>query len=382
MGASKRLMRVLGQSSWRMGSDRVEAYLTRSGGHLAPVRFRIANKWIEPYSVAPWHKEKLPKGTDAVLRMLRGDFFCLPFGGNATAFENEKHPPHGETATKDWKLMELQHSAGCTHAVFELPLTIRPGAVKKEILLRDGETVVYQRHTISRAAGAMPLGHHAMLKFPEEHGSGVLSTSRFVYGQVFPGMFEYPDVGGYQSLKPGATFESLKKVPLSTGGETDLTLYPARRGFEDLVMLVSDPGLELGWNAVVFARDGYVWFALRDPRVLKNTVLWISNGGRHYAPWNGRHTSVMGIEDVISNFHQGLAESASANAMTKRGMPTAMMLTPETPTVVNYISGVAAIPHGFDHVKAIEPGKRGVVLRAGSGKQVEVSLDVGFLRNA
>ncbi len=75
-------------------------------------------------------------------------------------------------------------------------------------------------------------------------------------------------------------------------------------------MLTADPKLPFAWSAVTFPKEGNVYFALRDPRVLRHTLLWISNGGRHYPPWNGRHTDVMGIEDATSYFHYGLAESA------------------------------------------------------------------------
>jgi len=82
-------------------------------------------------------------------------------------------------------------------------------------------------------------------------------------------------------------------------------VYPARRGFDDLVMLSADPDLPFAWNAVTFPAQRYVWFSLRDPRVLRHTIFWISNGGRHYAPWNGRHTGVLGLEDITSYFHMG-----------------------------------------------------------------------------
>jgi len=69
-----------------------------------------------------------------------------------------------------------------------------------------------------------------------------------------------------------------------TGQCTDLSKYPARRGFEDLVMIVSDPSVRLDWTAAAFPTLGYVWFGLKDVKVLRNTVFWFSNGGRHYAP--------------------------------------------------------------------------------------------------
>jgi len=142
-------------------------------------------------------------------------------------------------------------------------------------------------------SGLMDLGHHAMVQFPDRPGSGNLSTSRFLYGQVFPGLFETPENRGYTALRPGAEFTSLQRVPTQSGEVADLTSYPARRGYEDLVMLVSDASLPLAWTAVTFPQERFVWFALKNPRVLRQTVFWISNGGRHYPPWSSRHVNVM-----------------------------------------------------------------------------------------
>ena len=168
--------------------------------------------------------------------------------------------------------------------------------------------------------GPMCLGHHAMLKFPEAEGSGAISTSRFVYGQVLSAVFEQPELGGYSSLKMGAEFQSLQEVPTAAGGLADLSRYPARRGFEDLVMVVSDAGLPLAWTAVAFPRERFVWFALKDPKVLRETVLWMSNRGRHYPPWSSRHVNVMGLEEVTANFHLGLAASAAAESHFRQGL--------------------------------------------------------------
>ena len=181
----------------------------------------------------------------------------------------------------------------------------------------------------------MNLGHHAMLKFPDLPGSGFVTTSRFVYGQVFPQAFELPENLGYSWLKPGAEFKSLERVPTQNGETADLTRYPARRGFEDLVMLVSDAKAPFAWTAVSFPRERYVWFALKDPRVLRETVFWLSNGGRHYPPWNSRHVNVMGLEEVTSYFHLGLAESARTNPISRKGFPTCLALNPKKPLVVS-----------------------------------------------
>jgi hypothetical protein len=98
-------------------------------------------------------------------------------------------------------------------------------------------------------------------------------------------------------------------------------------------------------------------------------------------PWSGRHVNVMGLEDVTSYFHCGLAESAQDNALTARGYPTCVQLDPQRPFVVNYIMAVAPIPAGFDRVATIEagPGQDAVTLRAAGGATANVPLDLRFL---
>ncbi|MDQ3815760.1 MAG: hypothetical protein M3347_17750 [Armatimonadota bacterium] len=377
-------MRILGQPSWRLASDEVEAYVTEIGGHLGPVTFDRQKRRIQPYSVAPWAEEKLGPEIPPILKALRGDFFCLPFGGNEKPFRGERHLPHGESANARWKFESLERVGERTCLHLSLNTQVRPGHIDKRISLVAGHNAVYSQHIISGMSGPMNLGHHATLRFPDEPGSGVISSSPFVYGQVFVEPTELPEKRGYSMLEPGAEFDTLERVPTITGEETDLSRYPARRGFEDIAMIVADAAQPFAWTAVTFPRQRFVWFALKDPRVLRETVFWLSNGGRHYPPWNGRHVNVMGLEEVTAYFHHGLAESARPNPLTEKGFPTTVRLHPQQPLVVNYIMAVATIPAGFDRVAAIEPNedKNAVVLRASSGKTVRTALDVSFIHNA
>ena len=373
--------KVAGAESWFLRKGNVDAAVTQVGGHLAPVCFKIGKKVVQPYAVAPWTTESIAATEPPLMHVLRGDFFCMPFGGNATVYGKEKHPVHGQTANLKWKLSDVKQTDTELAATFSLRTTIRPGRVQKMIRLVADHHCIYSRHTLSGFSGPMPLGHHATLKFPDEPMSGFLSTSPFSFGQVYPAAFENPAVGGYQSLKPGAIFKSLLKVPMIDGSHADLTHYPARFGFEDLVMLVANPRQRLGWTAVAFPREGYVWFALKDTQVLRNTVMWMSNGGRHYAPWNSRHTHVLGLEEVTSYFHCGLAESANPNPLSRKGMSTAIELNPQKPTVVNYIMGVVGIPQDFDRVAAIhaDADRKHLTLVSTAGHEVRTPVDLGFL---
>jgi hypothetical protein len=374
-----KLTRFHGQASWRFSSDRIEAAITCRGGHLAPVRFHLPHGVVEPFSVAPWAEEKVEAKLPGLLQSLRGDFFCAPFGGNENPYRGELHPPHGEAANARWKLQSHQQSQAETELHLVLKTKVRSGRIDKMIRLRKGETALYCRHVLSEMTGKMNLGHHAMLKFPDAPGSGLIDTSPISFAQVLPVAFEKPAEGGYSSLKPGACFSSLDQVPALDGTLSDLSRYPARRGFEDLVMIVHEAKPEFAWTAVTFPEQRYVWFALKDPRILRSTVLWISNGGRHYPPWNGRHLNVMGLEDVTSYFHLGLAESAWPNPISERGIPTCVNLNARSPLVVNYIMAVAAIPKNWGRVKTITAGPQGVTLHPTAGKDVHVPLDAGFL---
>ena len=373
---------VYGQPSWRLASTQVEAFVTEVGGHLGPITFDRKGRRLQPYSVTPWAEEQTDRSLPPIIKALRGDFFCLPFGGNASPFGTERHPVHGETANARWQFRSLETKAGRSCLHLSLKTKVRPGQVDKRIWVVDGQNTVYSQHVVTGMSGPMNLGHHAMLKFPDSPGSGFVSTSRFVYGQVFPQAFELPENRGYSWLEPGAEFKSLRKVPTQKGGTADLTRFPARRGFEDLVMLVSDAKAPFAWTAVTFPGERYAWFALKDPRVLRETVFWLSNGRRHYPPWNSRHINVMGLEEVTSYFHLGLAESARANPISRKGFPTCLALNPKKPLVVPYIMGIADVPAGFDRVVSLRPvkGNGAILLKSASGKQAQAAVDVNFLQ--
>ncbi len=375
--------RVHGALSYSLRTDKVQLWVTQDGGQLAPVVFLHGARRVQPFSIAPWCEEAEARKLPVILRVLRGDFFCLPFGGNEKPFRGERHPLHGETANGRWNKVAQKSERGLRVLGLSLRTRIRKGRVDKEIVLDPSHHVVYQRHTIRGMKGPMCYGHHAMLQFPAREGCGLLSTSRFVVGRTAPRRFEDPPSGGYSLLSRDAEFGSLQRVPTTTWDNVDLSVYPARRGFEDLVQVVHDPTSEHAWFAVSFPRERHVWFSVKNPRVLSGTVLWFSNGGRHYPPWNGRHVGVLGVEDVTSFFHYGLAESAAPNPFSERGLRTSVNLDPDRPHVVPYAFACVSIPARFDRVAELhrsDDGKKAVLLST-SGKRVSVPFDWGFLEH-
>jgi hypothetical protein len=375
---------VHSQPSAILATKDVEVAVTTRGGHMAPVTFfRSSDRPVQPYSVSPWQDEAPLPMPAPVLVTLRGDFFCMPFGGNSAEVAGEKHPPHGEIVGEPWEVVGTKQAGDVSTLTMEIDTKVRKGRVIKELSLVDGQNAVYSRHTIEGFAGRAPLGHHATLAMPEKEGAVRIATSPIRFGMTCPGVFSDPKQREYQALLPGAKWTDLAKVPVAWKGaaDADLTRLPGRYGYADLVQLVNESSEKTGgpaWTTATFPADGYLWFALKDPAVLTTTVFWMENHGRHGHPWNGRN-NCLGLEDVTAFFADGLAASVSDNLLSKEGIATAVTLTADKPTTVNYIQGVVRIPEGFENVKTLEFAPGEVTFVSTTGKRVTAPVRHEFL---
>lgn len=372
-----------GRRVYTIQSDTVELAVTAVGGHQAPVTFfPQSDAPIRPYYISPWQDEPASEMPVPVLVPLRGDFFCMPFGGNGNSYHGEMHPPHGEVAGSRWQLEGKSHKDGVQRLDLSLATQVRSGRVLKSILLRDGESVIYTTHRISGFSGATSLGHHATLAMPDEEGSVRIATSAIQFGMTCPGIFSNPLNKEYQRLLPGARWESLAKVPLAWKGtdDADLTRMPGTQGFADLVQIFpkQPPAGEPAWVTATFAERGFLWFSMKDPGILKSTVFWMENRGRHGHPWNGRN-NCLGLEDVTAFFAEGLSDSASDNVLRKAGIATSVTLSEQQPFHVHYIQGVVRIPEGFDVVQNVTFGDGSATFHSQSGAAVSTEVRFGYV---
>lgn len=371
------------QPSYTISNADVSLSVTVIGGHMAPVTFfRTDNQPVQPYHITPWQDEPKTEMPVPVLVPLRGDFFCMPFGGNSDPVNGEKHPPHGEVAGSPWSAAQISEQKKVTSLTMALSPSVRKGRVVKQLSLISGHNAVYSKHTIEGFAGAVPLGHHATLRMPEKDGAVHLSSSPIRFGMTYPGTFSDPKNREYQALLPGAKFTELTKVPALAKGapDADLSRLPGRYGHADLIQLVNETGSEHpAWIAAAYPDDGYVWFALKDPKMLASTVFWMEYHGRHGHPWNGRN-NCLGLEDVTAYFADGLAASTQENVLTKEGVETAVELSATAPTEIRYIQGVAKIPTGFDRVASIDFAPGQISLVSPSGQRVTTPVNHEFLK--
>lgn len=376
---------IYGQPSFILENELVSLAITKLGGHMAPVVFGAANeRQIRPYYISPWQDENHADMPAEVLVPLRGDFFCLPFGGNATPYQNQKYPVHGETATGEWTFVDSEEvEPGVSRLRLVLDTLVRKGQVTKEVTLREGHPVIYQRHCVKHFVGPTPVGHHAILAMPDEVGTFAISTSPFRLGMTNPGVFSDPANGEYQMLAEGKTFCDVREIPtlFRDPAVVDCSRLPLRRGFADLFAVVADADLLSGkpaWTAAVNTSENWVWFSLRDPKKLPMTAFWLENHGRHSFPWNGRN-QCLGVEDVCSYFADGIAASARANLLTEQGIPTTVDCVEDFPLDIRSIQAAVPVPATFDRVEHIDFGDECLRLTSESGTTVDMKIDHSFV---
>ena len=369
-----------GQPSYTINTDLVSANISVQGGHLTAA-FQCGPEWIDPFYYAPWWQEARIADMPEMINVLRGDFFCLPFGGNEEEYHGTRYLPHGKTSNADWDLAGLREHEGGKELSLTLDLDDEAGNVIKTIGLRHQEPVIYSTHRIEGFAGKTPVGHHALLKLPEEEGRGIVDMSASLTGFTPPAPIENPADGGYCRLRPNYEITDRSAVACMDGQSVDLRRFPLSRGFDDLALFISDPAREFAFTTLTLPEEGYLYFQLKHPAVLAATLFWMENGGRHYAPWNGRITSLIGLEEITAFFHYGIKPSVEANFLQGQGYPTFLNMDGNTPVDVNVILGLIPIEKSFTGVADIVKRDAETISILGKNQEkIDVPCHVDFLQ--
>ncbi|MXN73447.1 hypothetical protein GR157_01685 [Burkholderia sp. 4701] len=312
------------------------------GGMLGGVAFFNGTRVIRPFYEPPWLGEPgaLP---DGLLGAMRSEFACVPFGvpyapdGLADGWRDAVTAPVSAHDASD----DLQHGYGClgewacvrrTSHDIEIALdypagspiarvtrTIRadPQRAALDIVLRID----------ARSAARRPAGLHPNLALPTLAGAFRIEPGAFRFGMVHPGGPE----PGVSRGRPGATFETLDRVPLADGGWRAFDWLPFADATEEIVQLCGIDGRVTLHDDAAGAAYRLTW----DAAVLPSLLLWISNRGRAHAPWNGRNLCV-GVEPVASAFELGCRASLAPNPISAHGVATAVTLDPTRPVEIAY----------------------------------------------
>jgi len=327
-------------TSWTLANHRVRLKVFEIGGFIGDMQL---DGWPVPLHRAPWLGESLDPSIPPVLQHLQGDFFCAPFGD--ADVDPSEHRPHGKTANGSW----IPLACGPLAGHWKLDGSVCGAEVHKFVWLDDNSPLVHQRHRFIGGSGCVPMGHHLMLhtKAPIH-----LFFSPYDWIATPPHPVETPESGGRSLLAYNRRFDRLEATPLASGEHVDASIYPRLDRHEDILMLRTRGGLPYAWSAALCAKEDWAWFALKNPAQLPGTVLWMSNGGRDYAPWLGRHQGVIGIEETCSYFHLGHRASQAPNPLSEQGRATCLTLEPGITVDIEYtfgfqrgVSGASRIDH-------------------------------------
>ncbi|MDR3428386.1 hypothetical protein [Silvimonas sp.] len=287
--------------SWTLDWAWGDVTLQALGGMLAPVTFVLEDdRAIQPMQIAPWGDKPDPQWP-GVLRQLRGEWPCVPFGmaqapqhlDPSWPVANDTNPfDHGYGANHEWQLVHqtdetltiaINYPADDAVARLEREVRVDPERAAITVTL-----IIHARHETQ-----IPVALHPTFAVP---ASGVeVLACQIESAHTYPQPTEWK----VSKLRPDRSASSLAALP-GIQGEVDITHLPLPYATEELVQLRGcRPPFVLrypGWQADVTLD----W----DTQQLPDALLWISNGGRAFAPWSGRHYA-LGVEPLNSFFDLG-----------------------------------------------------------------------------
>ncbi|MGF7134566.1 hypothetical protein P3T40_006072 [Paraburkholderia sp. EB58] len=284
---------------WTLKWAHGEATAQSLGGMLAPVQFDLGGgRTVSPLYVAPWGDDVRWPG---LLRALRGEWPCLPFGtvaapaGLPPGFETRNATDtwiHGYGANHMWRLVEK--------AAHRLTLRVDyPPEGEIESLERtievapDAPALIVSLTVHTRKDVVLPFALHPTFAIPDEGIEVLACPHQAIHSYPVP-----PEPGVSRAL-PNQTFASLKELATATG-LMDVTRLPLSENTEELLQIAGcRPPFVLRYSAQQ-ADVLLDW----NPDELPDALLWISNGGRTYAPWSGRNFA-LGVEPAQSFFDLG-----------------------------------------------------------------------------
>jgi len=310
--------------NWAYGSLTVQ----RLGAMLAPVRFDLPDgRSVYPMHIPPWADESLSANLPPILRGLRGEWPCVPFGADEPqTLSAEWHssmgqpsplppntPTHGESSNCLWDWLNADDRRLALHLSYPDDHSI--AWVEREIIPDlNAPAIDCVLRVMPRTDCRLPIGLHPTFAVPRMTGSARVTAPSANHIRSYPGSLE----PGADIFQADAVFDHLTNAPDHSGGQIDASRLPFEAPGEDLLQLV---GVEEGFAALDNHEAGYratlTWNAEQFPSLL----IWYSNRGRQHPPWNGRHTA-LGLEPICSTFDLGAGIASADNPIARQGTPT------------------------------------------------------------
>jgi len=334
-----------GRLAWRLQWEHGSAEVQALGGMLGPVTFRLGEeRELDVMHVAPWAGMTRASALPGLMRRLRGEWPCIPFGRTDLppdlppgwlAREPDDNWPHGYAANHRWQCVSATSTR--VHLAIDYPADSPVARIERVIeAAADAPALDISLTVHARFACSLPAGLHPTFRLPPLPG-----RVRVLLGE-HEGIHSYPasPAGAVSRLVPDTRSDNLAAMA-GVDGPVDLARLPLAVAGEELLQV---KGLQ--------ARSGQPPFALHyldydacvglwwDAAQLPDLMLWISNGGRINFPWMSRHLA-LGAEPVNSLFDLGrVAAAPPGHPLAGR---TGIVLNPAQPWQTTY--RIAAWPH-------------------------------------
>lgn len=347
-----------------IAADGIRVAFDARTGLLESFTVEDAGRAVAPLHRAPWvgTAEAMPPDAAPHMATLGGDFFCSPFAGS-----EDGSALHGWPANTHWTV--VREGGGTLRAVLDRP--VMGGTLVKELSVADGHPFVYQRHVFIGGDGRVTFANHANVSV---RGGAHIRTSPKLRWETPKSQQEPDPARGRSALVCPAQATDPRAFP-GVRGPVDLTTYPWNDRHEDFAFGIEAPGRSFGWTAVTRCGAGDLYLSLRDPRRIPMTMLWHSNGGRDYAPWNGRHIGCLGVEEGAAENMLALSTEADLPG------PGALTLRPGGVAEVRHVIGAIAWPTE-EPVADVTLDGDAVIVRGEAGAERRVPLRAAFLTEA
>jgi hypothetical protein len=272
-----------------------------------------------------------------VLRRLRGEWPCVPFGRTD---EPRDLPPgwrthaaddgwaHGYAANHRWRCVEAD--ARRVHLAIDYPDDASVARVERTIAVDPLAPALDIALTIhARRPARLPAGLHPTFRLPPTPGRVTVQLG------AHDSIHSYPAnaPGAISRLRPDSTSRHLGEMA-GVDGPVDLGRLPLPAPSEELLQVRQLRGIgaaaPFALHYLDYGASVGMWW---DSEQLPDLMLWFSNGGRIHFPWMSRHLAI-GAEPVNSLFDLGrVASPPPGHPLADRlGLP----LDPARPLQLRY----------------------------------------------
>jgi hypothetical protein len=298
---------------------------------LGPAWFRVGDRRVQPFAVATWANDDdcQVQSLPAILRQLRGEWPCIPFGipmrrsglGSEWLPESRGAPkfadvdPHGFSSNAHWQC--INQVPGQITVALDYPRGHPIRRVTRTAVASAHSPVIELILRIdARSTAELPIGLHPVFRLPEIARSANLRFGGETRVWTSPVPLE-PDIARLQTNVRGAQLSHIPSSGDRGVATEDLTRLPLDGLAEELILVLGHAGCATLTNTLEEFSTILRW----DPELFPGCMLWLSNRGRGYYPWNHRFLG-LGIEPIRSAFDLGTRISQNRrNPLWQSGIP-------------------------------------------------------------